>query len=98
MLAMAYTQAMAMEPTRFDTLGLGISVVDGEAVVLLSTGVEDSPIVVTVGPDAAVRIGMTIVALAADAKVLQSQIEHMTQEDLEEYLNEARRRNNYGLN
>lgn len=88
----------AVEPVRFDTLGLGLTIDNGEADVLISTGTPDNPVFVVLTPEVAAQIGATMVALSTEATVLQAQISQMTPEELQEYLTEVQRRNSRGLN
>lgn len=87
-----------MEPIRYDTLGLGLTVNDGEADVLVTTGNEEQPVFVILTPAMAAQIGMGLIALSSEANVLQEHISGMSAEELSEYLTEAARRNARGLN
>lgn len=87
-----------MDAIRYNTLGLGLTIDEGEADVLLSTGNEEQPIFIVLTPEIAAHIGAAMMALSTEAVVLQGQLSAMTPEELEEYLKEVQLRNARGLN
>ena len=87
-----------MDPIRCDTLGLGLTINEGEVDVLLSTGTEEQPVFVVLTPEITRAIGVSMLGLATEASVLQEQLAAMTPEQLEEYLTDVQRRNARGLN
>jgi hypothetical protein len=85
-------------PIRYNSLGIGLTIDEGEVDVVITTGTEDAPIVVLMTPEVAAQIGAALMALATEATVLQGRVSELTLEELETYLTQVQRRNAAGLN
>jgi hypothetical protein len=81
------------EPLRCEALGLGVVIDEGQPALVITTGADDQPIFVVLQPDVAFEVGMTLMTLATEARILADQLADMTPEQVQETLNEIQRRN-----
>ena len=86
------------EPEQFENLAIGLSVNDGEACVVLTTGTAEHPAMILLSPDVAIHFGQQTTEMGVEARALQDQLSKMTQDELVEYVTSIQRRTASGNN